>query len=631
MQDTLKLYKSRSIKLKELIETLLFYGYKRQQSVAEQGDFAQRGGIIDIFPANFEEPLRIELFDERIDSIRSFDLISGEPWLDHEICLILPVRGLRHKRLKKPGLDLGYQTPIDNFVDIEPGDLVVHVDEGIGRYLGIEKINVKGKLYDHIAIEYARREKLYIPIQDLNLVQKYIGFEGRSPKLYRLGSGIWKKVKENTKKGVWQLAVNLLETQAERSSKTGFAFKKDTDWQKDLESAFPYQETPDQARSSVEVKADMESARPMDRLLCGEVGYGKTEVALRAAFKTVMDDKQVAILVPTTILAEQHYNTFRRRLEKFPINVQMLSRFKTANEQKAIVKQVSEGKVDIVIGTHRLLSKDVSFKDPGLIIIDEEQRFGVRHKERFKEFRRMVDVLTMTATPIPRTLYMSLVGVRDMSSINTPPFGRLPVKTMISKYSEITIKTAIARELARNGQVYFVSNRIRGIEVIAARISQEFPKARVAVAHGQMASRQLEKIMMEFINGEIDILVSTSIIESGIDIQNANTLIVNRADMFGLADLYQLRGRIGRFDKKAYAHFLIPKHELVSTEARKRLKALKKFTELGSGFRLAMEDLQIRGAGNILGTQQHGYINAVGFDLYCRLLREAVGALKKLP
>ena len=429
--------------------------------------------------------------------------------------------------------------------------------------------------------------------------------------------------------GINNFALELLEVTAKRESRKGFSFSEDTVWQKELEEDFPFEETPDQSKSTIELKKDMESPRPMDRLICGDVGYGKTEIALRAAFKAVMDNKQVAILVPTTILAEQHYNTFSKRMKRYPVRIEMLSRFKSKLEQDLILKGLSDGKVDIAIGTHRLFSPDVSFKDLGLVVIDEEQRFGVRHKENLKKLKLVIDVLTMTATPIPRTLYMSLMDAKDMSSLETPPQSRLPIKTVVSRYDDLLIKNAIAYELGRKGQVYFVTDRIQGIEKLTERISKLCGEARMEVAHGAMPSRVLEETMLKFINGETDILVSTTIVESGIDIPNANTIIINNADKFGLADLYQLRGRVGRFKRQAFAYLLVSKSAAMSSGAKERLNAINKFTELGGGFKVAMKDLEMRGAGNILGTEQHGYINSIGFDLYCRLLKGAVEAYKK--
>ncbi|MBI5143665.1 MAG: transcription-repair coupling factor [Candidatus Omnitrophica bacterium] len=573
--------------------------------------------------------MRIELSQDKVEKIKSVDLLTYETIQEHNVAIILPIKGILRRRIRRRP-ESGEGSPIDNFVDIEFGDYVVHIDHGIGKYMGVEKVKVGAKYLDHFVIEYSGGDKLYVPYTDLNKIQKYLGFEKASPKLYKLGTRFWKRVKENAKRGIERIAVELLELEARRSQMEAFEYSKDTEWQRELEEAFPYKETPDQIQSTIDVKRDMESSKPMDRLLCGDVGYGKTEVALRVAFKAVMDSKQAAVLVPTTILAEQHYNTFKTRMQRFPVNIEMLSRFRTALEQKGILEGVANGAVDIIIGTHRLLSGDIKFKDLGLVIIDEEQRFGVRHKEYLKRLRYTVDVLTLTATPIPRTLYLALMGGRDISIINTPPLERLPVETHVTHYDESLIRDAILRERLRGGQTYFVHNRVDGIENVAKSIAKIVPEARIEVAHGQMPERILEHTMLKFIRGEIDCLVSTTIIESGIDIPNANTLIINRADTFGLADLYQLRGRVGRFTRAAYAYLLIPKRYVLSAESQKRLHAIKKFQELGSGFKLAMEDLQMRGAGNLLGVEQHGYINAVGFDLYCRLLKAAIKTYKKM-
>ncbi|MCM8799027.1 MAG: transcription-repair coupling factor, partial [Candidatus Omnitrophica bacterium] len=515
------------------------------------------------------------------------------------------------------------------FVEIKPGDYVVHIVYGIGIYEGIKKVRREKNVFqDCLVIRYKEGAKLYVPYEDMHLVQKYIGFEGKPPRIYRLGSQEWQKVKENSRKGIWAKAEELLEIQARRKILTGFSFSPDTSWQVELEKSFPYPETTDQIKATQEIKRDMESAYPMDRLICGDVGYGKTEVALRAAFKAVMDNKQVAILVPTTILAEQHYHTFKNRMQNFPVNIEMLSRFRSEEQQKEIVTGIKNGSVDIVIGTHRLLSPDIRFKDLGLVIIDEEQRFGVEHKEKLKKLRLLVDVLTLTATPIPRTLYMALMGAKDMSVINTPPRERLPVETRVCEYAEGIIRRAILFELKRKGQVFFVHNRVKGIEKIAQQLKQVVPEARLGVAHGKLPERLLEKVMLDFIEKKFDVLVCTTIIESGIDIPNVNTIFINHAESFGLADLYQLKGRVGRFKVKAFAYFLIPRGIVLEAEAKKRLLAIERHTELGAGFKIAMEDLQIRGAGNILGTEQHGYIYQIGFDLYCRLLREAINRLR---
>jgi transcription-repair coupling factor (superfamily II helicase) len=625
MFESIKLYKNQTQRKDVLLKGLIGSGYDINDVVTREGDFAHRGGVVDVFPVGFEQPVRIEFYDDEISSIYSFNPVTSEMSSIHQMVIILPRRAGQGPGRRVSFHDMGEGVPIDNFVDIIPQDLVVHIEHGIGIYRGIKKMKeADGKINDYLLIEYADRDKLYVPIAELGLIQKYVSFYKRAPRLNKLGTMAWQRAKNRTKKIAVSYALELLQMQASRMKLKGFSYSKDTDWQRRLEEAFPYKDTIDQAKASSDVKADMERSKPMDRLLCGDVGYGKTEVALRASFKAVMDNKQVAILVPTTILAEQHYNTFCERMKAFPVNVQMLSRFRTKHEQEHVLAGLRKGDVDIVIGTHRLLSDDIILKDLGLVIIDEEQRFGVKAKEKFKRLRLLVDVLTMTATPIPRTLYMSLTNARDMSVINTPPPDRLPIKTIVSAYDDDLLKRAILHEISRKGQVFFVNNRIKGIDRISMRIKKLIGgDVRVAVAHGRMAAKELESVMIDFIKGNVDILVSTAIIESGIDIPNANTIIVNNADRFGLAGLYQLRGRVGRFNVKAYAIYLTPKHDL-SGGPKRRLLAIERFTQLGSGFKIAMEDLQIRGAGNILGTQQHGYIAAVGFDLYCRLLRNAI-------
>ena len=628
MFDTIKIFLKEEVDIEKLSLDLVEYGYRACKRASEEGDFARLGDTITVYPLTFAYPLRIEFENSSVKRIRSLDPVTYDPAEDHQAAIILPIKGTAKKKLQKRLFDAGEESPIDNFVDIEPGDYVVHVEHGIGIYKGIERVKVDTKYAEHYVIEYAGGDKLYVPYEDLNKIQKYVGFERKAPKLYKLGSKLWKSVKERVKDGVNRVAVELLELQARRSAAEGFKYSPDTEWQKEFEKEFPYKETPDQARSSIEAKRDMESSKPMDRLLCGDVGYGKTEIALRAAFKAVMDNKQVAILVPTTILAEQHYNTFSMRMKKYPVRIEMLSRFKTRAQQDDIVKGIAGGAVDIVIGTHRLVSGDIKFKDLGLVVIDEEQRFGVRHKEYLKGLRLSTDVLTLTATPIPRTLYLALMGGRDISIINTPPSDRLPVETYVTYYDDTLIKNAILKEKKRKGQVYFVHNRIGDIDNIAKRVSGLVPGIKIAVAHGRMHEKLLEETMMNFIKGRIDCLISTTIIESGIDIPNANTLIINRADMFGLADLYQLRGRVGRFTRAAYAYLLIPKQFILTSDSQKRLQAIMKFKELGSGFKLAMEDLELRGAGNLLGVEQSGYIYSVGFDLYCRLLKGAIEGYK---
>ncbi len=518
--------------------------------------------------------------------------------------------------------------PISTFFELEEGDYVVHQDYGIGIYEGLKRLKVGGGEMDFSSLRYAGGDRLYIPIDKSHFVSKYIGTEGYRPKVYRLGGTSWERVREKVRERVRELAEELLNLYASRKAFKGYSFPKDDHWQMEFDSAFIYSETPDQARAIEEVKRNMEDPHPMDRLICGDVGYGKTEIAMRSAFKAAIDGKQAALLTPTTILAEQHYRTFRERFADWPVRIEMLSRFRTKTEQGKIIKDLKKGLVDIIIGTHRLIQKDVDFKDLGLVIIYEEQRFGVRHKERLKALRKLVDVLTLSATPIPRTLHLSLSGIWDMSIVNTPPEGRLPIATYVTEYDEKIVKRAIEFELFRKGQVYFVHNRIENIPGLAKSLKKVFPKARIAIAHGRMAERELEEVMLRFVRREIDILVSTVIVESGLDIPNVNTLIVKDAQDFGLSTLYQLRGRVGRGRNKAYAYFFYPRGYPLSSVQTKRLATISHFTELGSGFKIAMKDLEIRGAGNILGPEQSGYIMEVGFDLYCKLLEEAVERLK---
>ncbi len=627
MFKSLKLYVDETIDLENILATLVEFGYKRQDAVYQEGDFSRRGGILDIFAFTFELPVRVELDAERIASIKSFSPTDGTPLWQHKMVIILPVK--KPHTLKT--LPFKEEFPIDNFVDLDIGDYVVHTQHGIGRFLGLDKIKIGQNYKDHLVIEYDRQEKLYVPVDQMHFIQKYISFQARRPKLYRLGTKEWQRAKQQVRKGIQKLAWELLSLQAMRMTIPAFKYSADTPWQKEFAATFPFKETPDQIKAMADVRSDMESGKPMDRLLCGDVGYGKTEVAMRAAFKAVMNNKQVAYLVPTTILAEQHYQNFSSRLKDFPVNVQMLSRFKTRREQKDIIEAVSKGTVDIVIGTHRLLSDDVNFKDLGLVIVDEEQRFGVRAKEKLKKLRLNTEVLTLTATPIPRTLYMSLMAAKDLSLINTPPQNRLPINTIVVEYDEDLIRQAILRELERKGQIFFLHNRVQDIEKIKEKIVRLLPSGvKLAIGHGQMPSKMLEAVMLDFLKGRIDVLICTMIIESGIDIPNVNTIIVNNAHCFGLSDLHQLRGRVGRFDRPAYAYFMVPKREVMDTEARRRLTAIQEYTQLGSGFKIAMEDLELRGAGNLLGEQQHGFITAVGFDLYCRLLREAIASFNKV-
>ncbi len=510
------------------------------------------------------------------------------------------------------------------FADVQPGDFVVHIEHGIGRFHGLIKMPVDGTEREYLQVEYAQGDQLYVPVHQADRLARYVGAGEAIPSLHRLGTAEWEQVKQRARRAVAEIADDLLELYAAREVVQGHAFSPDAAWQHELEASFPYVETEDQLVAIEAVKQDMEQARPMDRLICGDVGYGKTEVALRAAFKAIMDNKQVAILVPTTVLAQQHYTNFSRRLAAFPVSVAMLSRFQTPGQQDRVLSGLANGSVDLVIGTHRLLSNDVAVKDLGLLIVDEEQRFGVAHKERIKQLRTEVDVLTLTATPIPRTLHMSLTGVRDLSTIDTPPEERLPIKTFVGDFDETLVRQAILREVDRNGQIFFVHNRVQGIEQIAAKLGKIVPEVRIAIAHGQMPERELSAVMLAFAEGDYDVLVCTSIIESGLDIPNANTIIINRADMFGLAQLYQLRGRVGRSAVRAYAYMLVDKYKALSEDARRRLEAIQEASELGAGFRIAMHDLEIRGAGELLGSRQHGHIAAVGFDLYTRLLAQAV-------
>jgi len=515
---------------------------------------------------------------------------------------------------------------LSSFTDLRVGDYVVHITQGIGRYMGVERLALGNIQKDYIYIQYAGEDKLYLPIDQLDLIQKYIGSDGAAPKLYKLGGNEWQKVKTKVRNSVRDMAEELLELYAKRESVVGYAFSPDSVWQKEFEDAFAYTETPDQIKAVEEIKHDMELPKPMDRLLCGDVGYGKTELALRAAFKAVMDNKQVAILVPTTVLAQQHLHTIAERFAGYPVSYGCLSRFASPKQQKQMLSQLSQGKLDIIVGTHRLLSADVKYKDLGLLIVDEEQRFGVSHKEKIKALKGTVDVLTLSATPIPRTLHMALTGMRDMSIIATAPPDRRPVQTYVVEYHTHLIQEVVNRELQRDGQVYFVHNRVNDIYQLATDLAGLFPNARIAVAHGQMKERELEQVMIDYVAGNADILVCTTIIESGLDIPNVNTLIVNEANNFGLAQLYQLRGRVGRSERQAFAYFTYQKNKLINDIARKRLIAIRDFTELGAGFKIAMRDLELRGAGNILGAEQHGHLLSVGFDLYCRLLEEEMAA-----
>lgn len=554
--------------------------------------------------------------------------LRGFEYPDIKVCVISDKEVFGEAKRKKTSKPQKGVSKIKSFTELKLGDYVVHTNHGIGVYKGIKQLELEGHKKDYLQIGYDSGDTLYVPVDQLDLVQKYIGQEGKNPKINKLGGNEWAKAKSKAKKSIEEIAEDLVKLYAVRSTLKGHRFSKDTVWQKQFEEEFPYEETQDQLTAIEEIKRDMESDKPMDRLLCGDVGYGKTEVAIRAAFKAVMDGKQVAFLVPTTILAEQHYNNFVQRFSDFPIRVDMISRFRTPAQQKATMKAVKEGSVDILIGTHRLLSKDIAFKDLGLLIIDEEQRFGVAHKEKLKEYKKNIDVLTLSATPIPRTLHMSLVGVRDISVIETPPEERYPIQTYVVEFNDQLIRDAIMREINRGGQIYFVYNRVETINDMASYLQKLVPEARIAVGHGQMSEKELENVVLSFIKNDYDVLVSTTIIETGMDIPNVNTIIIYDADKMGLSQLYQLRGRVGRSNRIAYAYLTYKKDKILTEVAEKRLKAIKEFTELGSGFKIAMKDLEIRGAGNIMGSAQHGHMAAIGYDLYCRMLEDMIKLVK---
>ncbi|NQU18467.1 MAG: transcription-repair coupling factor [Candidatus Saganbacteria bacterium] len=696
------------LEIEGLKSKLVEFGYKRQEIVGERGEFAVRGGIVDIF---FYEPVRIEFFGDKIESIRVFDAqsqrsirklesfdilpivekgdssfldhlspetiiffdepmqlkIVAERLLDEEVEIQKRTDSKRHegyfsfdeiKRFlekfqviintafeegikidtaklpvfpKIPSLPKKTKAVKEGvnralLLELKDGAFVVHENYGIGIYRGMQKMEIDGAEQEYLLLEYAANDRLYVPLQQMGLIEKYSG--DPNPRVYRLHGKEWSKTRSKVKKSLQDLTKDLLFLYAIRSKTEGHAYPSDLQWQNELRASFPYEETPDQQRAIDSVMRDMESSRPMDRLICGDVGYGKTEVALRAAFRAATAGKQVALLAPTTILVLQHFTTFYDRLKNYPIKIEMLSRFKSKEEQKEIVSRVQTGEVDIVIGTHRLLQKDMCFKELGLLIVDEEQRFGVGHKERLKQLKKNIDVITLTATPIPRTLYFSLSGARDMSLINTAPVDRLSIRTHVVPWDSALIKEVIARELDRGGQVYFVHNFVRTIETVASKIKKLVPHAKVIIGHGQMREDKLAQVMTDFQEKKFDVLVCTTIIESGLDIPNVNTMIIDHAERFGLAQLYQLRGRIGRSSSRAYAYLLYHKEDVLTSVALERLKAIQEFKELGSGYRLAMRDLEIRGSGTLLGAKQSGHIVSVGFDMYCDLLEEAVNKAK---
>jgi transcription-repair coupling factor (superfamily II helicase) len=580
--------------------------------------------------------------EERIDNLKHFiehfdtsgqiklskgSLTSGLEYPEEKLVFLWDGDIFTTQKHRKPKTTEKRGKPIKTFTDIRKGDYVVHENHGIGKFIGVEQLTVQKVKKDYLKIKYAGEDMLYVPVEQMDMIQKYVGADGTVPRINRLSGGDWKKVKAKAKAAIVNMAKELLEISAERATRGGYAFAPDSIWQREFEDLFPYEETADQLRCIKEIKEDMERPISMERLLCGDVGYGKTEVAARAIFKCVADGKQAAVLVPTTILANQHYYTFKDRFERFPFKVEMLSRFRNEKQQETIIEAAKKGSVDVIIGTHRLISKDVDFKDLGLLVIDEEQRFGVQHKEAIKRIRKNVDVLTLSATPIPRTLHMSLIGIKDMSLIEEPPEERYPVQTYVLEQDEELIRDVIQRELDRDGQVYIVYNRVRGIYKIASQITALVPDAVVAVGHGQMNEKQLEDVMIDFVNHESNVLIATTIIESGIDIPNVNTIIILDADRFGLSQLYQLRGRVGRSTRMAYAYLMYQKDKVLTEVAEKRLRAIKEFTEFGAGFHIAMRDLEIRGAGNLLGTEQHGHMMNIGYELYCKLVDDAVRAL----
>ena len=608
-----------------------------QTVINQMKTWAQQGHQVHLFCETPQQSKRVsEILAERELLPPDIDISVGaisQGFLNESLNLVVisedELFGNRqHRPIRRRSVTDG--TPILSLIDLKPGDYVVHVSHGIAIYEGIRRLDIDGKSQDFLILKYSADDILYVPTYQVDLVQKYIGSKDETykPRLDRLGGVAWQRRKGRVKESIQEMADELLKLYALRQARKGYSFPAEIPWQTEFEALFPYQETNDQLQAIEDVKTDMESEQPMDRLVCGDVGYGKTEVALRAAFKAVMSEKQVAILVPTTILALQHYDTFEQRFQSFPVHVEMLNRFRTPKEVKQIKEGLAKGTVDVVIGTHSLLSKTVKFDNLGLLIVDEEHRFGVKHKEKIKQFKETIDVLTLTATPIPRTLHMSLVGIRDFSVINTPPADRLPIQTHVMPYDSEVIRDAITAELSRDGQVFFVHNRVQDIRSIALAVQQLVPEARVAVAHGQMPERELESVMLEFVRHKHDILVCTMIIESGLDIPNVNTILINRADALGLAQLYQLRGRVGRATAQAYGYLFYPQHHAITEGAQKRLRVIEEFTDLGSGFKIALRDLEIRGTGNILGAQQHGHIVTVGYELYCKLLEEAVMALK---
>ncbi len=622
MFDTFKIYTHKDIPLEAAKEKLVSLGYRRVDAVLEEGDFTLRGDTLEVFPVNFNFPLRIEWEFETVRKIYSFDKTLNKKIIDYDLLIIIP-------HLKKTRRYSSEDLPLEAVLRIKKGDYVVHSRYGVGRFLGVKKLKLKEKEDYYFELEYENKDKLYVSKEESHFVQKYMNFTLKRPRLSRLGSKEWLRLKERVERGIKNFALEILRMEAQRKIIGGFKYAPDDGWQEKFEADFPYTETEDQNKATLEVKKDMEQNKCMDRIVCGDVGYGKTEVAMRAAFKAVASHKQVAFLVPTTILAYQHYVNLTKRLKDFPFYVEMLSRFRSPGEQKEILNKIDAGKVDIVVGTHRLLSDDVHFKDLGLLIIDEEHKFGVEHKEKIKKLKVGIDILILTATPIPRTLYMSLIGIKGISLMRTPPKQRLAVKTEIVRFDIEFLKEAVMKEIKRGGQVFFIHNRIETIDRIERSLKKALPaEVKIGVVHGRLSTQVMEKAMLDFIDKKIDCLLSTAIVESGIDIPSANTMIINSAHRFGLADLHQLRGRVGRFNVQAYTYLVVPPKENISSDARKRLEHICDFSHLGAGFEIAMGDLELRGAGNILGKEQHGFIWMVGFDLYCRLLKKEIEYLK---
>jgi transcription-repair coupling factor (superfamily II helicase) len=600
-------------------------------------EIASRSVELVIYVLNEAEAQRLEeLFGDAMRAagerlrIEQAPLEEGYDFRDISVVAVPYHQLFNRRRQARIRRKYRHFAPVDGYLELEKNDYVVHLAHGIGRFQGVQRVEKDGLANEYLVIEYQDNARIYEPILNIELVQKYVGVKGFSPKLDRLGTRYWSSRKARVKEAVKSMAADLLRVQAARAASPGIEYPPDDEWQHEFERSFEYDETPDQLEVTTELKADMQSPRPMDRLICGDVGYGKTEVAMRAAFKAVTSGRQVAVLVPTTVLAQQHYETFRQRTADFPVEIDVLSRFKTASQQRRTVERLKSGNIDIIIGTHRLLSNDIEFKDLGLLIIDEEQRFGVSHKEKLKSLRATVDIITMTATPIPRTLHMAMLGIKDISSLTTPPRDRLAIRTEVCRYDPRKIRESIMRELNRDGQAFFVHNRVMSIRKVAEALARIVPEATYGIVHGQMHEDEIERAMVDFVEKKFDVLVATTIIESGLDIPNVNTIFINDAHMYGLADLHQLRGRVGRYKHRAYAYLLLPSHVPLSEIAEKRLRAIEEFDELGAGFRIAMRDLEIRGAGNILGAEQHGHMTSVGYDMYCRLLRSSVQELTNI-